>query len=279
MYFVVALGFALFAVSAAFAADAANLGLRPIPKDLAALPPPDSDSNVYNPNLNWGVGILEPTASPEYYGQLVNGGYEMLREEFGEYLDWIAKLRLPLFDSAQGAQWGWLVEGQVVDLDSGEEFVIPRDARLRVSYDFETEALFVMREEDGWLQIRWGGAEDSHGGRAWTHPEFQSDPNIGAEYHSWEDSFRDTVSRLSYRNSEAVHLLRSRPSPEAAIVHRIEGRDWDMEILEMQGDWIRVRLSWPSDCSAGPREGEAVGWTVWRSVDQGPWIYSPIGGC
>jgi len=273
-----------------FAANAPEVELRPAPENLGALPAPNFDLNPYDPNLDWGVGLLEPIASPDYLQRLAVGGHEMLIAEFGEYIDWIARLDLPVFDAPPvdgavsnvtgGRQWGWLTQGRIVNLDNGEEYPIPRTARLRVSYDLETEALFVTdAREDGWVEFRWGGMNAPHGGTAWTHPGFQNDPEIGVTYHSWEDTFRDTRSRIAYRNSEAAHLMRAAPSREAEIVHRIEGRDWDMEILEIQGDWIRVRVSWPSDCGSAPRDGEAEGWTVWRSETQGPWIYSPIGGC
>jgi hypothetical protein len=277
----IAIGLAVLLATGPAASQAPDIALRPAPQNLTPEPPRNLGPTPYDPALDWGVGLLEPAPTADYIAHLARGGHQLLVEELGEHIDWIARLDLPLFEAPSGRQWGWLTEGRVVDLDTGGEYAIRADARLRVSYDLDIEALFVLREQrdDGWLQIRWAGSEAPHGGRAWTHPGFHSDPQIDAEFHSWEAAFRSPRSRFAYRDSNAVHLMRAGPSRDDEIVHRIEGRDWDMEILEMQGDWIRVRLSWPSECNGQPPAGEIEGWTVWRSPAQGPWLYSPIGGC
>ncbi len=228
------------------------------------------------PRASWGVGYLTLT-----------GG--------------AASMDLPLFDAPGGRHWGWLTQGRAVGF--ADRTAPPARNEARVRPPGEAPSYIVLdTARGGWMQIRWGGPQDPRGGTGWTRLR---DARGGtARYTSWLDHLRG-AGGLVYRNAASAHNLREGPGTEHAVVRRMEGRDFDLQALEIRGDWMRVRYSSPPACGpdagrrsdasgllGGPDGGEdllggapsqgellggrpgqeAVGWIRWRSSERGPWV-------
>lgn len=239
------------------------------------------------PTANWGVGYLAA----------ING---------------VASVDIPMFDTPGGRHWGWLTQGRAVEY--GARTAPPQRSEARVRPPGEPPAFLVLdTARGGWLRLRWGGPEDPRGGVGWTR---LADARGALRYTSWEDHVR-RAGGLNYRNSGAAHNLRAGPGTDHAVLRRMEGRNFDLEALEIRGDWMRVRFASPPVCGPGASrigddsgllgglddtggsdgllgglpagsddllgdgpDGESeVGWVRWRSEQRGPWVRRTRASC
>ncbi len=247
----------------------------------ATLPPVESAGDdallggrqysVNTPDEQWGVGFL---VAP------------------GRRLD---RIELPLFDTPRGAQWGWFIEGRGYNQRANTAAPSRPGAWLQILGG--DQALIVIQEERGdWIEVRWGEPSDARGGLAWTNVELAR--QAGLTYTPWTTAFIGSGG-LMFRDPSLNYNLREQPGVDAPVLRRVTGRDYDMEAVDISGDWMRVIVHEPPKCAprsdssgdevllgglsgalaGGESDGEAEvqrrsdeGWLKWRSVGKGPWI-------
>jgi len=214
--------------------------------------------SIRDPALDWGVGVLRPTGANAF-----------------------ERVDLALFDAPNGTHWGWITQGKVYDQLRRRTLGDRTDATLLVS----GARVFLVLEErsDGWLRIRYGHSDDRARGVAWTRADLSGGRR--STLLNWNRVF-DGGRGIVFRNTASAHNLRAGPSRNAAVTTRLEGADFDMTVLEMRGDWMRVRVFSPPACAGSVAEDlllgarstvEQTGWITWRSNGRGPWVASASG--
>ena len=248
----------------ACAAAPPRLEPPPVPESEPPAPafshPRYQDSWGWFENGFWGVGFLESATelSP----------------------DWIHKIVLPLYASPGGRHAGWLNRGWV---QQDETVPISPYASVETGYEIPSLILADVRE-DGWLGLRLTDAAPSAGGIVWTHACRLDFSDARLEIVQWRDVFRgERVGSVFFR-SRVPHALRAEPSTQSPRLMWIGKRD-DLEVLEVQGDWMRVRAFQPGkyftlcDGAAEWSGISRVGWVRWWSEEKGTWLRYPTRGC
>lgn len=259
---VLALAAALFATACASGPSGGG-GPRLAPPPVA-LPAPEDAADALlggaawsarDPAADWGTGYLSFSGSEGW-----------------------RRVDLPLFDAPDGRHWGWLTEGRGYDLGSGSAPGARADAFPALPG--EGRAMLVLAETGGWLEVRWGEPGDRAGGVAWTRADYAR--GARAVYTRWAEAFRG-AGGLVFRNTGVAHNLRSGPGTGAAVVRVLDGDYFDLQVLKMEDDWMRVRWASPPACRGarpaaedellgGARSETAEGWIRWRSNDRGSWL-------
>lgn len=236
---------------------------RPVPP--ADLPAPRDpgvaellDDRADWPRTSLGVGRLHTTTATPGLGT-----------------GWTESLVLPLFAAPGGEAAGWLAHGWRL-ADGTEPSPLATDCFVETEY--ETASLVVFRQEGDWLAVDLAAPCDGADG-LWVH-RAHLPPTVA--YETWSARFGPGGrSPLFFRDAER-HVLRAAPDPGAERLTSIAGDDTDtFEPLEVRGDWMRVRLSQPSDyCrEPGAGSGSIEGWLRWRDEQRGPWVWSFARGC
>ncbi len=279
---------ALACAALAAASLAAQEPACPRPGDeglLEGVTPPDSSqrSEAYwawgngLERRNLGVGYLEPRETGDDAGAATppsNG-------------DWLPHVTLPLFwTPAEDDAGVWIHRGWWIPIDP------PRD-RLALTYrgmvetDYEAaRPIVISTREDGWIEL-WvdpgplGPGETS--GRMWTRRCLLGSGELALDVVLWSERFAGAdAPPLSFRD-ESRHALRTGPAPDAERTAWLQPRD-EVELLEVRGDWARVRAYRPgvylAGCLGETWEGEALeGWIRWRDDERGTWLWYPTRGC
>ena len=185
------------------------------------------------------------------------GHLQPLREE--DRNDWLPRLALSIFDAPRGRR-----------------IALPEQRMSRaIETGYETVSILVLEaRNDGWLRLRFG----------WVHRDALAAATPQLEFETWERLFTGgTISPLYFR-SRVRHALRAAPSASAPLVAWIpvDPMLYAVELLSVEGDWARARVSVPSDfCTEpGARKPEVRdGWTRWRDAARGPWLWYYTRGC
>lgn len=219
-----------------------------------------------------GVGVLSPVSRAD-------GG--------PPGYDWLPEVSLPLYaragDSAPAAWmhlgW-WIVPGQrTADRELGYR------GMMETGYE---EASIVVTEvrADGWLQV-WAdigpvGRAATHG-LMWTHSCLLDHGPTHLALSVWEEVFVGPgAPPLSFLGEER-HALRSGAGSSAPLLAWLDPDD-EVELLEIDGDWARVRATRPgvylTGCLGEEWDGERLeGWVRWRDPGSGTWLWYPTRGC
>lgn len=220
---------------------------------------------------NLGVGHLDvgepPTDGPP-------GGH-----------DWLPRITLPLWFRPSDAVSVWMHRGWWIRAASP-------DRRIALTYHgmvetgYESSRLIVTEaRDDGWLEV-WVDIGPSRGvtsGLMWTHRCLLDLGEIALEYVPWSERFLGPgAPPLSFRDT-ARHALREGGDPEASLIVWLEPRD-EVELIEIAGDWARVRATRPgvfeTGCLGDTWDGETFeGWVRWRDGERGTWLWYPTRGC
>ena len=219
-----------------------------------------------------GVGVLETGASSD--GSPPGS-------------DWLPRISLPLYgrpgDETVAA---WIHRGWwVVPRDRASDRPIGYRGMLETSYE-EAGMVVTRVRDDGWIEV-WvdigpigRGVTDA---LKWTHVCLLDLGEVSLVLSSWEDRFLgEGAPPLSFLGEER-HALRAGASPTAAVVAWLVPDD-EVELLELAGDWARVRASRPgrylTGCLGEEWSGEELeGWVRWRSPERGSWLWYPTRGC
>lgn len=218
--------------------------------------------------LNLGIGHLRPVKA----------------EPFAT--DWYRKALLPLFDGPNGVQWGWLAKGWLVDHGGGRPAASPLGTGGMIETGYETPSLIVLEaKDDGWLRFRWDVASASRGGTAWVHRCHLDRAAYPIRFQTWDALFREADTGPLFFRNPVRHSLRAGPGADRERLGWIVGEgssEYHLEPVQIDGDWMRVRVTQPSDHCAEPGAVAARisdGWIKWRSPEQGPWIWYHTRGC
>lgn len=203
--------------------------------------------------------------------------------------DWLPRITLPLYFRPGDERVGvWIHRG----------WWLPpgfRDDRIALTYrgmvetEYESARMIVTgARDDGWLEV-WVdiGPSERRGaatwGLMWTHRCLLDLGEIALEYVPWSQRFLGPgAPALSFRDG-ARHALREAAGIDAGLVTWLSPRD-EVELLEIAGDWARVRATRPgvyaTECDGEAWDGETfVGWVRWRDDERGTWLWYPTRGC
>jgi hypothetical protein len=187
-------------------------------------------------------------------------------------------VRVPLYEQPGAEPWGWFADGWLVEAGptSGEPAPIGLEGTVETEYE-DTSFIVLESRDDGWLLLRYGRPAEDRDGTAWVHRCHLARESLAFE--PWQERFlSDEISPL-YIRDRTPRPLRAGPADDAEEIARIDG-DYHLEPLELQGDWMRVRLKTPSDYCVEP---DAVrteeGWIRWRSAERGPLVWYYTRGC
>ncbi len=190
--------------------------------------------------------------------------------------DWFRRVELPLSRSPGERPTAWIVDGWIL-----RESLPPESLTTRglVETGYEEPSFVVLENRsDGWLHIRYSDAEGD-AGSAWI-PSCALDNSEGRlDFTPWSAwLLSDFISPLFFRSANAEEL-RAAPSAAAAAITLIVG-DYSLEPLEVQGEWMRVIVSQPSDfCAPDVVPARSEGWIRWFSPDRGPRVWYFTRGC
>lgn len=203
-------------------------------------------------------------------------GHLRVEQASDHYYDWPRSIVLPFWLSPDGALGGWIRAGHVYP--ASDQVPWPLTGAGMVETDYEHQTLIVFEIKKGWLRIKLKPGE---GGDVWVHRCHLSHGTAHLVFQSWPDFIEEHGSWLHFRAS-VPHALRQGPSVSAARVTWI-GTDHELTLLEMKGDWMRVRVRQPAWTCVGPGQEftgrEDEGWIKWRDELTGPWVWIYSRGC
>ena len=187
-------------------------------------------------------------------------------------------VHVPLHEQPGTEPWGWFADGWLVETGptAGEPAPIGLEGTVETEYEDTSFIVFESRN-DGWLRLRYGRPSEDRDGTAWVHRCHLEQGSLAFE--TWQERFlSDEISPL-YVRDRTPHSLLAAPDDDAEEVVQIHG-DYHLEPLEVQGDWMRVRLKTPSDYCVEPDELRIEeGWIRWRSAARGPLVWYYTRGC
>jgi hypothetical protein len=174
----------------------------------------------------------------------------------------------------------WVVPG-----DRSADRVLGYRGMLEVGYE-QASIVVTGVGLDGWLQV-WVdigpiGRAATHG-LMWTHACLLDLGPTSLALSLWEEMFVGPgAPALSFLGEER-HALRTGAEIGSDLVAWLE-RDDEVELLEIAGDWARVRAFRPGvylrGCLGEEWAGEVLaGWIKWRDPGSGTWLWYPTRGC
>jgi hypothetical protein len=245
-----------------------------------------ADPQAHRAPCETGSGLVAPLAPSDpavAYGDMWELGYEdaplgvgILRQDPWDGESWWTRIAIPLYERPASEPWGWLVSGWLVDARRGNPVAVGTTGMVETGYE-SMSIMVVEVGEGGWLRIRYGKPSEGRDGTGWTHTCHLEGENL--RYQSYEELFRGR-SDLFFRK-QVRHGLRAGPNETEALLHWIP-EDHDLAVLEIRGDWMRVRVTVSPACIADESDAAVTvreGWVRWRSDDKGPWVWYRTRGC
>ena len=203
-----------------------------------------------------GIADLADTDMP------LGVGYLSPRRRSGDQASWLSAVELPLYSQPGGDHWGWIWQGWLIP-NGQQAFAIGRDARFTmVSVDSRLLAFPVIQaREDGWLQMQY-----TDSGSAWIHRDQLDDRGLELSFYAWGDQLAE-ADTLYLRNENNAQVLRSQPERGRNVLSLVSSNSL-IEPLEVQDDWIRVRVTRPANsCEPIAGASEEEGWLQWKDRD------------
>ncbi len=227
----------------------------------------------------WWDLLAAPLGVPAWHGRLDDaplgvGHLPLVDAPDVRFHDWPRGLVLPLWTRPDGPFHGWLAGPRLLPADGSPPS--PLTGAGMVETDYEHLTLVVFETAGDWLQVRL-----SPDRLAWAHACHLELGPTRLRYESWEAFIRAHGDWLHFRN-RVPHALREAPDAAAPRLTWI-GTDHELELLELAGDWMRVRVRQPAWRCAGsdrPFPGRVdEGWVRWRDTATGPWTWIHSRGC
>lgn len=185
---------------------------------------------------------------------------------------WLQSAAIPVYIEPNGSHWGWILNGWLVP-NGQPPIALGQDASFSMLQTYFDLLSFPVKEirEDGWFQFQYTSA-----GSAWAHIDHLNLGRIDLVVESWENRFAQTS--VTFRNHGLSQALYEVPGADTEILELI-GPDSYIEPLAFEGDWMRVRVTEPTDgCTFLPGAVTQEGWMRWRdSNDQSLVWFSPKG--
>ena len=187
---------------------------------------------------------------------------------------WLRGVALPIYVGPGDAHWGWLVNGWLIP-NGYDPIAVGRDATFTMVQPQRGLYTFPVMEvrEDGWFRFQYTPA-----GTAWSHiSQLNLGPNAMV-VETWSE-WMPQAGRVNFRKHGASQPLRPEPTTSASL-QSLVGPNSLIETLEIQDDWMRVRVTQPaSGCQALPGASTEEGWMRWQDEDGMPLIWFPADGC
>lgn len=250
-------------------------------EECPALPPlPELSAEDEALHASW-KGVAEPYSVVHWAGgyDYAPFGIGHLRVENASehFYDWPRAIVLPVWSAPNGTLSGWIRGGYVYPAAGGAPYALTGVGTVETDYEHQT---FIVWEAsgDGWLRIRLAPRAE---GDVWIN---ECHLRLGAaklRYQGWADFIREHGDWLHFR-AEVPHALREGPIVNSRRITWI-GVDHEMTLLEMRGDWLRVRVRQPAWTCVGSdqafRGRVDEGWVKWRDDENGPWVWIYSRGC
>jgi hypothetical protein len=243
--------------------DSLTPAVPPRPPATPAAITPD-EAGIINltpaPNDDIGVGHLRPSAS------------DTPEELSGA--SWLRGVVLPIYPSPENDHWGWLINGWLIP-NGAEPLAIGRDAAFSMVQTEPGIYTFPVLEirPDGWFSFQYTSA-----GVAWAHTSHLDLGTTPLTLETWEASMQDAV-QLQFRRPGLSQPMRLAPSGTAPL-QALVGPNSIMKPLEIEGDWLRVRVIQPArGCTPLPGASTAEGWVRWRNEADMPLVWFSASGC
>lgn len=214
------------------------------------------------PNDDIGVGHLGPANPAIDIGDEFSGA------------GWLRDVALPIYPSPESTHWGWLVNGWLVPNDA-DPLAIGRDAAFSMVKTEQQIYTFPVLEvrPDGWFRFQYTPA-----GTAWAHTSHLDLGRLTLAIETWETSMQ-AASRIEFRRPGLAQPMRLAPSGSAPL-QALVGSNSIIEPLDLEGDWLRVRVTQPAQgCTPLPGSSTTEGWVRWRSDADVPLIWFPSTDC
>ncbi len=199
--------------------------------------------------------------------------------------EWAKHVVFPLFDAPAGEHLGWFDRGWVV-LGFGYDALHRQGSGAgQVETSYEQQTLIALDSAaGGWFRIRHTEPRGDDPGTAWVHACHLLGTPVALVYESWEEVFAGLEDIPIHFRARVRHSLRNGPATDSARVAWIPADPGETQIhlLEIAGDWARVRVERPPSWCAPepPAEVSAEeGWIKWRDAEKGPWIWWYTRGC
>jgi hypothetical protein len=183
---------------------------------------------------------------------------------------WLTEIALPLYSSANGPHWGWLIRGWLIPNDQ-PALAIGRDASFAMVGVEEGLLAFPVLEvkDENWLRIQY-----TPGGSAWAYRDHLTFGDRMLVFEPWDTSLTagqrsegalSTTGPIQFQRPESAQVLRSQPTLSRNVISLVSA-DSLIEPLEVNGDWVRVRVTRPVD-GCQPLNGASTeeGWMRWRN--------------
>lgn len=204
-------------------------------------------------------------------------GHLRVENQSDYFYDWQRAIVLPVWSAPNGRFYGWIRGGYVYPTSGAEAYPLTGAGMLETGYEHQT--LIVWESGDnGWLKIRLNTEEHGVG---WTNSCYLAMGKAKLVYQSWTDFIREHGDWLHFR-AQVPHALRAAPGTDSRRITWI-GTDHELSLLEIQGDWMRVRVRQPAWTCVGPDQPfkgrEDEGWIKWRDEKSGPWVWIYSRGC
>ncbi|MFQ4135445.1 hypothetical protein PGN35_003925 [Nodosilinea sp. PGN35] len=246
--------------------DTAAPGAPPLPTPLPGPIIPEAAGIIGltpAPNDDVGVGHLHP-ATP-----ILTTGTDDLSGA-----GWLRDVALPIYPSPESDHWGWLINGWLVPND-GTPLAIGRDAAFSMVKTQPQIYTFPVLEvrSDGWFRFQYTPAGD-----AWAHTSHLNLGSLPLAIETWESSIQE-ASRIEFRRPGLAQPMRLAPNGNAPL-QALVGPNSIIQPLDLDGDWLRVRVTQPAQgCTPLPGSSTAEGWVRWRSDADVPLIWFPATDC
>jgi hypothetical protein len=216
---------------------------NPAPEPFTPLPNGISDLGTTDASL--GIGYLRP-ALPRMTANQREAG-------------WLTGMTLPIYASPGAQPWGWLYKGWLIP-GAQRPLAIGRDAAFAmVRIDGNVLAFPVLESRpDGWMRIEY-----TVNGTAWVHNSHFSLGETDVMFETWEAQVL-SARTLRFREASGAQVLRSQPELSRNVITLVN-TDALIEPLEIQGDWVKVRVTRPvSACRPLTGATTNEGWMRWR---------------
>lgn len=193
---------------------------------------------------------------------------------------WDSRIVLPVYSQPAGSDdqpFGWIMSGRVVQPGRATSDLSYLARRIQVD-PAAPSYLVQERREDGWISLLVNAGDT---GVWWTHECLFELGDVPLRYTPMQEAMTSDM----YVDEPGTHVLRAAPSDSSDEVVSFSGGLGNhlMTRLEIDGDWIRVRLEVHGYRCAGEAPWQGVesweGWVRWRGTDGLPRLASIASIC
>jgi hypothetical protein len=242
-------------------------------------PLPDNIPTAVAPDPNGIVGLVPGPDETIGIGHLRPANMNSLKTNVWQTspllnAQWLQGVVVPIYVGPDAEHWGWLVNGWLIP-NGYDPIAVGRDATFSMVQAYRGLYSFPVMEvrPDGWFRFQYTPA-----GTAWAHLSHLGLGPTELTVETWEDWVGE-VSQIEFRSHGVSQALRAAPDG-AEPLQSLIGPNSIIEPLDVEGDWMRVRVTQPAEaCTPLPGANSEEGWMRWRDSDQNPLVWYPAEEC